>query len=154
MKGAATVAFYRKPRFWALTIVSLVGLLIAQQVWHWEVERIEIPPGQFLIRIHKWGKNLPEGEIIAPNGSYKGVMLEVWPEGRHFLNPLFWDYVVDEMVHVPPGQCLVLTRRFGREIPAERIARGEVLAEQNPENPVDGERGILREKCSRPAATG
>src|SRR5207302_11094209 len=36
------------------------------------------------------------------------------------------------------GKCLVLTRKFGKEIPPERLARNDVLAE-------DGERGIVRE---------
>jgi hypothetical protein len=84
------VSFYKQARFWTLLVAVIVGLGIVQQIWHWEVERIEVPPGKFLVRIHRWGKNLEEGEIIAKDASYKGVMLDVLPEGRHFLNPIFW----------------------------------------------------------------
>lgn len=137
---------YRQPRYWVLSAAFLVALLIVQQIWHWEVERIEVPPGKFLIRTHKWGKNLAEGEIIAPDESYKGVMLDVWPEGRHFLNPLFWEHEIDEIVSVPPGQCLVLTRKFGKDIAPERITDdGDILAEHDPDRPHDGERGIVKE---------
>jgi hypothetical protein len=140
------VAFYKQPRFWVLSAACLVAALIVQQIWHWEVERIEVPPGKFLIRIHKWGRDLAEGEIIAPDESYKGVMHDVSPEGRHFLNPLFWEHEIDEVVTVPPGQCLVLTRKFGKDIPPERITGdGDILARHDPDDPQDGERGIVKE---------
>ncbi len=138
--------FYKQPAFWLRAIAILIALVIVQQIWHWEVERIEVPSGKFLIRIHKWGRDLAEGEIIAPDESYKGVMLDVWPEGRHFLNPLFWSHEVDEMVNVPPGECLVLTRKFGKDIPTERITGdGDILAAHDPNHPQQGERGIVRE---------
>ena len=35
------MTFYRQPRFWLGLCIVLVGLAIVQQVWHWEVERIE-----------------------------------------------------------------------------------------------------------------
>jgi hypothetical protein len=132
-------------RFWLLAVVAVVGLIVLQQVWHWEVERIEVPPGSFLVRIHRWGKNLPEDEIVAPDASYKGVMLEVLGEGRHFLNPVFWTYELHSIREVPAGKCLVLTRKFGAKIPDDRMAQGDILARQNEGNPFEGERGILRD---------
>ena len=48
------------------------------------------------------------------------------------------------MVKVAPGKCLVLTRKFGRRIPDERLSQGDVLALPGA-NELDGERGILRE---------
>lgn len=138
--------FYKQPTFWLRAVAVLIALLIVEQIWHWEVERIEVPAGKFLIRVHKWGQDLAEGEIIAPDESYKGVMLDVWPEGRHFLNPLFWSHEIDEMVSVPPGECLVLTRKFGKDIPTERITgNGDILAAHDPEHPQQGERGIVKE---------
>jgi regulator of protease activity HflC (stomatin/prohibitin superfamily) len=139
-------SFYKRPAFWLRAIAVLIAIVIVQQIWHWEVERIEVPSGKFLIRIHKWGRDLAEGEIIAPDESYKGVMLEVLPEGRHFLNPLFWSHEIAEMVSVPPGECLVLTRKFGKDIPPERITGdGDILAAHDANNPQQGERGIVRE---------
>jgi hypothetical protein len=115
-----------------------VGLIILQQFWKWEVERIEVPPGKVVVKIQRWGKDLPEDEIVKPDESYKGVMVEPLSEGRWFLNPIFWAYKVHDIVKVPPGECLVLTRKFGKPIPSERLAEGDILARE-------GERGILAE---------
>jgi regulator of protease activity HflC (stomatin/prohibitin superfamily) len=119
--------------------VALVGAAVGTWlVWNWVVCRVEVPPGHFLVKIHLWGKDLPEGEILAPDENYKGVLEKEFQEGRYFLNPLVWSYEIHEMVKVPAGKCLVLTRRFGEEIPAERRDRGEFLA-------AEGERGIVPE---------
>jgi len=118
--------------------IVLVALGIGYAGWVWVFERIEVPPGKVLVRIHKWGKNLPEGELVAPDESYKGVMLDVWMTGRYFLNPLVWDTEVRELVSVSPDECAVVTRRFGRDIPKDRLASGDFLARA-------GEKGIARE---------
>jgi regulator of protease activity HflC (stomatin/prohibitin superfamily) len=139
------VKFYRQRRFWLLLCIGLVGLGILQQIWRWEVERIEVPSGRFLLRISRWGKDLGPDEIIAPDESYKGVMLPVWGEGRHFLNPIFWSHEIHDMVEVKAGECLVLTRKFGKPLSAERMAQGEILGTEDRANPIEGERGILRD---------
>jgi hypothetical protein len=127
----------------AATVVLLLGLVVWWQCVVW------VPPGKFLVLTHRWGKDLPPGDIIAPDESSKGVMLEVLPEGWHFLNPLAWSYEVHEMKTVPPGKCLVLTRRYGKEIPKERLETGDVLAQVGypvPDNQRGSEdRGILRD---------
>lgn len=134
------------PRFGvvALGIFALLAL-VAYPIWHWEVDRVEVGPGEFLVLVSSWGTNLGENEIVAPDTSYKGVMLKPLSEGRHFYNPLFWERKIYPMVSVPPGQCLVLTRKFGQPIPVERQQLGDILAHENAENPIEGERGILRE---------
>jgi uncharacterized membrane protein YqiK len=137
--------FYKRSAFWLGAAAVLVGLVIVQQIWHWEVERIEVPPGKFLVRVHRWGTNLADDQIVAPDPSYKGIMLDVLPEGRHFLNPFFWSHEVHDMVRVEPGTCLVLTRKFGKEIPDARIEAGDLLAREDGANPIEGERGILRD---------
>jgi len=132
------VANYRQPRVWILLGVVIAALILGQQFWEWEVERVEVDPGNYLVRVHRWGNDLPENEIVAPDESYKGVMLDVLPEGRHFLNPLFWGYEVHKLVDVPIGQSLVLTRKYGREMPEKQMEEGNILA--GPE-----ERGIVPE---------
>ena len=116
---------------------AVAALIILYQLWHWEIERVEVPADQYLVRVHKWGKDLPENDVVAPDDSYKGVMLEVSQEGRHFLNPLIWSYEIHKIVDVPSGKCLVLTRKYGAPIPKERLAAGDILAR-------DGERGIVQ----------
>ena len=130
-------------RSWVVIGVIAAALFILQQFWKWEVERVEVEQGKYLVRIHRWGKDLPEGEIVAPDDSYKGIVLESPPqEGRYFLNPIFWGHEVHNIVSVPVGQCLVLTRKFGNPIPKERLAQGDILA-RDGEREIDGERGIL-----------
>ena len=68
--------FWNKPRTWLVVGVVVLALLLLQQFWHWEVERIEVPSDHFLVRVHLWGKDLGEDEIIAPDEEHKGVMQE------------------------------------------------------------------------------
>lgn len=119
-------------------LAAVVGLFFARLAWKWEVERIEVPPGRFLVVIHRWGRDLPEDEIVAPDPSFKGVLEEVRGPGRHFLNPFLWGHEIHEMVNIPAGKCGILTRRFGKPIPPERIDAGELLAGK-------GEKGIVAE---------
>src|SRR6187397_1706141 len=113
--------FWRRPQTWVvLAVIVLVGFVL-YQAWVWEVERVEVPPGHFLVRVRLWGEDLPPGEVLAPDEEHKGIMAEPLAEGRHFLNPLLWSYEMYPMVEVPVGQSLVLTRKYGKEIPPERV---------------------------------
>ncbi len=132
------MSFWNRPRTWLIVGVGCLALLLVQQFWHWEIERVEVPSDHFLVRIHLWGEDLGEDEIIAPDEQHKGVMEEVYKEGRYFLNPIIWDYQIHNATIVPAGHFLVLTRKFGKPIPPERVARGEILA-------GPGERGIVPE---------
>src|SRR5262245_32704485 len=99
------MSFQTNARFWVILSVAVVALLIVQQFWRWEVERVEVPAGKFLVRVHRWGKDLKPDQLLAPDDSYKGVMEEPLPEGRHFLNPIFWSYEIKDMTTVPTGKC-------------------------------------------------
>ena len=94
--------FFQKPRFWVVLTTVVLSLVLVQQFWQWEVERVEVGPQKYLVRIHRWGKDLPEDEILATNESYKGVMAEMLPEGRYFLNPFEWR---TELVGIAEAQC-------------------------------------------------
>lgn len=119
-------------------LVAAAGVGLAQLAWKWEIERIEVPPGKFLVVIHRWGRNLPPDEIVAPDESFKGILEAVRGPGRHFLNPFFYGHEIHDMVNIPAGKCGILTRRFGTPIPPERIDAGELLA-------AEGEKGIVAE---------
>src|SRR5262245_39822962 len=127
----------RMPRVLDCATLAIIAVLLYAG-WVWLVERVEVPPGKVLVRVHYWGHNLPEGELLAPDESYKGVMLDVWMPGRYFLNPFIWGYELHDLVEVKPDECLVLTRNYGKEIPKDRLASGDFLA-------GEGERGIVRE---------
>lgn len=105
-----------KPRSWVVLGVIVLGLLLLHQLWVWEIERVEVPPNHFLVKINLWGKNLPDGEIVAPDNAYKGVQRRVLTEGRHFLNPILYTYETHKVVEVPEGKCAVLTRKAGQPL--------------------------------------
>ncbi|HZU37309.1 MAG TPA: hypothetical protein VFA18_15405, partial [Gemmataceae bacterium] len=69
--------WFNKPRFWLVCAVALVALLLLQQFWQWEIERVEVGSGQVLVRVHRWGQDLAPDEIVAPDDAHKGVMQEV-----------------------------------------------------------------------------
>jgi regulator of protease activity HflC (stomatin/prohibitin superfamily) len=136
--------FWSKPRTWVVIGVAALGLFVFYQMWVWYAERVEVRPGKFLVKINLWGKDLPEGEIVAPDSSYKGIQKDVLPEGRHFLNPLFYSYERVNILEIPVGQCAVLTHKAGKEIAPERKAKGEFLVERDAEGRIH-ERGTVRE---------
>jgi regulator of protease activity HflC (stomatin/prohibitin superfamily) len=123
---------------------GVLGLFALWGAWLWFVERVEVPPGKVLVRIKLTGKNLPEGQVVALSDDHKGIQHEVWGEGRYFLNPFVWTYEIKDAVDVAADECLVLTRKYGKEIPLERLQRGDIFARGDVDNPAeDDERGIV-----------
>ena len=147
--------FLNKPRTWVIAGVTAGALFLVYTFWKWEITRVEVPPGKFLVLVHRWGKDLPQGEIIAPNSSYKGIQLEVLSEGRHFINPIFYASEEHSIIEIPADNSLVVTRLYGNELSADKVKAGDILVEgsaaplQWDETKAegmrwDGERGILR----------
>lgn len=85
--------------------------------------RIEVPTRQMAILIKKTGKNLENGQELAPSAEFKGLQKEVLPEGRHFYNPWSWDWEVVPQVEIPEGKLGVRVRLYGDE-----LGYGEILA--------------------------
>lgn len=131
-----------KPRSWVILGVLALGLLLLQQMWVWEVERVEVPPNSFLVKIHLWGKDLPDGEIVAPDDSYKGVQRRVLTEGRHFLNPIFYTYQPQKVLEVPEGKCAVLTRKAGQPLASPEEYLAPEPFDEFAREPL-GSRGVL-----------
>ena len=138
--------FWQQPRTLLVLVILVVGFLTLQQIWHWEVERIEVPLGKFLIRISRWGKDLGPDEIIAPSESYKGVMFEPWPKAGTSSIRIFWSYEVHEMVKVPAGAVPGADPQV-RQAAVGRAHRSKATSwgPKTRANPIDGERGILRD---------
>jgi regulator of protease activity HflC (stomatin/prohibitin superfamily) len=139
-----STSFWKQPYTYLVVVVLIAFAALGYGFWVWVVERVEVTAGSSLIVTNKWGEELPEGAIIAPGPEYKGIQLEPRKEGRYFLNPIFYTHTIEPMVEVPAGQCLVVTRLFGKEIPEERLRTGDFLARGAIDDP-DGERGILKE---------
>ncbi|MGF1634950.1 MAG: SPFH domain-containing protein [Phycisphaerae bacterium] len=74
--------------------------------WRWGVERVYVPHDKALIVVNKFGDPLPADRITVPAGEtdkYKGVREEVLGPGRYFLNPIFYDTKLIDVVEIPAG---------------------------------------------------
>ncbi len=117
----------------ALPFIFLLVLLLGP-VWAWFWWRIEPDNGEIAVLVKKTGKNLPVERIIADSPEYKGIQLDVLPEGRFFRNPYTWDRMIFKATDVPAGKFGVLVRKFGKNLPG-----GKIIA------PDEQHKGIVRE---------
>ena len=134
-------------RFWSAVLtgnrLSALFLLVATLVplygiWLWFFCRLEVDSGQAAVLIAKTGTNLPSGQIVATAPGHKGIQLALLPEGRHFRNPLFWDWKYIDVVDIPAGKLGVQIRQYGSDLSQEELQRGQVLA-------GEGQKGILQD---------
>lgn len=86
-------------------------------VWEWEITAItDIPAGHFGVLVRKYGKDLPEGEIIAPSAEYKGIVEDVLGTGKHRINPYAYDVEVYEDLRIMPGTVGVVVNVCGADV--------------------------------------
>ena len=95
--------------------------IVAVPIWIWYWWRIEPDNGRIAILVKKTGRNLPVERIIADSPEYKGIQLEVLPEGRFFRNPYTWSWIITKATDIPAGKFGVLVRRFGKDLPGGKI---------------------------------
>ncbi len=112
-----------------LFVVLIAGALWL--FWQWGFCRFYVDPDEMAIITAKSGDDLPPGQILAQKGQ-KGVREEVLGEGRHFLNPYFYERKIMPVIKVPPGKVGVVTSKVGDDLP-----EGEFLA-------APGQKGIWR----------
>lgn len=103
-------------------VLILVGLYIC---WMWFFCRFYVEPNEMAVIISKVGDELPAGQILAQDGQ-KGVQARVLGEGRHFLNPINYEYTIMPVTFVEPGKVGVVTSKVGGDLPP-----GEFLADEN-----------------------
>ena len=113
-------------------VVAVIVVLGALQVmWLWGFCRFYVGPNQMAIITAKNGDPLEPGQILARDGQ-KGIREEPLGEGRHFLNPIFYDRKIMRVTIIPPGKVGIVTSKVGKELP-----EGEFIAER-------GQKGIWR----------
>ncbi len=114
---------------------GVVGLVVALAggwfVWQWGFCRFYVAPGAMAVVTAKSGEALPPGQILAKPGQ-RGIQEQVLGEGRHFLNPWWYEHKIMPVIAIPPGKVGVVTSKIGAELPP-----GEFLAEP-------GQKGIWR----------
>lgn len=126
-RGAAFPSLSLAPLF-------LVLALVLGPLWVWFWWRIEPGNGEMAVLFRKTGRNLPVDRVIADEPGYKGVQLDVLPEGRFFRNPYTWGWQIVRVTDIPAGKFGVLARKYGKDLPG-----GEILA------PDEAHKGIVRE---------
>ena len=112
----------------------LLPVILFIPLWVWFFWRIEPDSGEIALLVKKTGKNLPVDSILAASLEYKGIQLEVLPEGRFFRNPYTWSWTVTQATDIPAGKFGVLARKFGKDLPG-----GKIIA------PDETYKGIVRE---------
>ena len=90
--------------------------------WDWKYFRaMDIPAGMFGVLVRKFGKDLPAGEIIARDDSFKGIVRDVIGTGRHRINPFAYDIKLYYDITIKPGHVGVVTRLTGADILSDGV---------------------------------
>ena len=85
--------------------------------WDWKIVPVtDIPAGKFGVLVRKFGKDLPEGEIIAPGPDYKGIVREVLGTGKHRINPFAYDVQIYDDIRIMPGNIGVVANLAGKDL--------------------------------------
>jgi hypothetical protein len=118
-------------RVFSVVMIALwSAALLALAVW-WGWFRFYVPSGHMAILTAKAGEPLPPDQILAQPGQ-RGIQEQVLGEGRHFRNPVLYDWEIVPAVTVPIGKVGIVTSKVGQELPD-----GEFLAEA-------GQKGIWK----------
>ena len=114
--------------------------------WHWRYAKaMDIPAGKFGVLVRKTGKNLPGGEIIARDDSYKGIVRDVLGTGRHRINPYAYDLKIYDDITIKPGHVGVVTSLCGTDIltESESSVGPDLRAGRQSEDPKSEDAGFL-----------
>ena len=86
--------------------------------WDWEwryAKAVDIPAGKFGVLVRKFGDDLPEGEILAREGT-KGILPDVLGTGKHRINPFAYEVKLYDDITIKPGHVGVVTELTGDDI--------------------------------------
>jgi regulator of protease activity HflC (stomatin/prohibitin superfamily) len=114
-----------------LIISAVFVILLLAFLWQWGFCRFYVGPNKMAIITAKNGKPLDAGQILAREDQ-KGIRAETLGEGRHFLNPIFYERKIVDVIIIEPGKVGVVTSKVGQKLP-----EGEFIAER-------GQKGIWR----------
>ena len=93
--------------------------------WTWEwryAKAVDIPAGKFGVLVRKFGKDLPEGEILAREGT-RGILRDVLGTGKHRINPYAYEVKLYDDITIKPGHVGVVTELTGDDVLAPGGAR-------------------------------
>lgn len=90
-------------RFIPVIIGGVLILLAAFGMGMWFLCRIYVPEGKCAVLIKKTGAVLPEGESVATQPDQRGIQQQVLGPGRHFRDPVRWDWKLVDLTEIPSG---------------------------------------------------
>src|SRR4051812_36683746 len=88
-------------------VLLLIFASLAYEAVRWTVMRVYVPHNKALLVINKYGDPLPPDRIVAPKDQptkFKGVQEEVLGPGRYFINPVFCETELVDLVNIPAGE--------------------------------------------------
>ena len=90
--------------------------------WDWEIHPItDIPAGKLGVQTRLYGKDLPGGQILAPEGT-KGIVAKVLGPGKHRVNPYAYGVQLFDAITIRPGFGGVMTSLVGQDVLADALA--------------------------------
>ncbi len=105
-------------------VIALLVCVLAEGVWLWGFCRFYVGPNEMAIITAKNGEPLEPGQILAREGQ-KGIREATLAEGRHFLNPVFYQWEIVGVTLIEPGKVGIVTSKVGN-----KLAEGEFIAER------------------------
>ncbi|MCA9059532.1 MAG: SPFH domain-containing protein, partial [Planctomycetaceae bacterium] len=109
------------PGIVAVVLLSGFGLLAVWMVY--TSFRIDVGRGEIAVLTRKIGRDLTNGQEVAPDLDHKGIQPNVLTEGRYFYNPYAWSWEVIPQVEIKTGEMGILVSQTG-----EDLGYGEFLA--------------------------
>ena len=112
-------------------------------IWDWQIlKATDIPAGKFGVLVRKYGKNLPGGQIIAPDATFKGIAKEVLGTGKHRINPYAYEVKLFDDIKIAPGHVGVVTSLCGDDILS---GKAQAPAEEKGFLVSEGAKGVLHD---------
>lgn len=106
-----------------LVVMVLSGFAVAVSWMVYSSFRIDVGSGEIAILTHKVGKDLTNGQEVAPDEAFKGIQKKVLTEGRYFYNPYAWSWEVVKQTEIMSGEMGVKVSLTGDD-----LGYGEFLA--------------------------
>lgn len=89
--------------------------------WEWKIEKItDVPAGKIGVKTRLFGSDLPNGRIIASEGT-KGIVAEVLRPGKYRINPYAYKVEQFDAISIRPGHGGVVTSLVGEDLFSKEI---------------------------------